>query len=518
MVPCGTVMPPTGNVLFVTADQWRGECLGSLGHPFLHTPHLDALAAESVHFARHYAQAAPCGPSRASLHTGMYLMNHRSGTNGTPLDARHTNWAREVRERGYDPVLFGYTDTSQDPRAVAPDDPFLRTYEGPLPGIRPVVLMGGDGLAWARWLEARGYAIPDPPHRLYRMKREQPEWENGGPSPAPLAIPAEHHDTAFMVGEVIEFLRSAPRPFFVHLSLLRPHPPWVAPEPYHALYDPASLPAPTRAPTLSEETAQHPWLRFHLGRGYYRAPESERKLRRMAATYYGLMTEVDDQLGRLFAALRASGDWDDTLVVFTSDHGEQLGDHWMMDKGGYFEQSYHIPLLVRDPRPAADATRGTRVGAFTENVDVLPTMLDWVGADLPVQCDGRSLLPLLHGGAPLHWREEAHWEFDFREPVAGSPEKALGLSMHQCSLAVLRGPRWKYVHFTALPPLLFDLENDPEESVNLADDPGYRDRALACARRMLSWRMNHDEQTLTHMALTPDGVYARRAARHKEAP
>ena len=113
-------MPSPLNVLFITADQWRGDCLSALNHPVVRTPNLDALAAEGVLFRRHFANAVPCGPSRASLHTGMYLQNHRSGTNGTPLDARHTNWAKEAAAHGYDPVLFGYTDTSLDPRGLAP--------------------------------------------------------------------------------------------------------------------------------------------------------------------------------------------------------------------------------------------------------------------------------------------------------------------------------------------------------------------------------------------------------------
>jgi len=95
------------NILFITADQWRAECLSQLGHPVVKTPHLDGLAGEGVTFLNHFANAVPCGPSRTSLHTGMYLQNHRSGTNGTPLDARHTNWALEAKKAGYDPVLFG---------------------------------------------------------------------------------------------------------------------------------------------------------------------------------------------------------------------------------------------------------------------------------------------------------------------------------------------------------------------------------------------------------------------------
>ena len=117
-------MPKSKNILFITADQWRGECLSSLGHR-VQTPNLDRLAGDSVLFRQHYANAVPCAPSRASLHTGMYLQNHRAGTNGTPLDARHDNWALALRRQGYDPVLFGYTDTANDPRQFAADDPIL---------------------------------------------------------------------------------------------------------------------------------------------------------------------------------------------------------------------------------------------------------------------------------------------------------------------------------------------------------------------------------------------------------
>ena len=123
-------------VLFISADQWRGECLSAVGHPVVRTPHLDALAADGVLFRRHYTVTSPCGPSRSSLQTGLYLMNHRSGRNGTPLDRRHTNIAHEVRKAGMDPMLFGYTDTSADPRGLDPKDPALRTFEGPLPGYR----------------------------------------------------------------------------------------------------------------------------------------------------------------------------------------------------------------------------------------------------------------------------------------------------------------------------------------------------------------------------------------------
>jgi arylsulfatase A-like enzyme len=507
------VMGAPPNILFITADQWRGECLSALGHPTVRTPHLDALAGEGILFANHFANAAPCGPSRASLHTGMYLQNHRSGTNGTPLDARHTNWAKEVRRAGYDPVLFGYTDTSIDPRGVDASNPFLRTYEGPLPGIRPIVMMGEKPKPWTDWLRAQGHAVPDDIRYAYFQRSSGPDYENGAAVPKPLAYPVEADDTSFLVDRCIDYIHVTKDPFVAHLSILRPHPPFIAPEPYNAMYDPMSVPGFVRRDTPDEEAAQHPWLAHQLSRRLFRAPTNERKLRRLKAVYYGLMSEVDAALGRMFAFLKNTGRWDNTLIVFTSDHGEQMGDHWLLGKCGYFDASYRIPLIVRDPRNRA--AHGARVDSFTENVDIVPTLLDALDLDIPVQCDGLSLKPFLDGrGAPSNWRDAAHWEYDFRDPADDATEKRLGLTLHQCTINVLRRPRYKYVHFTKLPPLFFDLERDPGEFVDRARDSDYQSLVLQYAQKLLSWRMNHDEQTLTHITLAGEGPVERRAPRY----
>ena len=498
------------NILFITADQWRAECLSALGHPMVKTPNLDALAQEGVLFRNHFANAVPCGPSRTSLHTGMYLQNHRSGTNGTPLDARHTNWAKEAAKIGYDPVLFGYTDTSLDPRDLEDDDPWLRTYEGPLPGIRPLVMMGEWAYPWTNWLKANGYFVPDDIRLCYSYRAPGPDYEDGAPVPRPLAYPLEADDTSFLVDRCIDYIRDAKGPFIAHLSIMRPHPPFVAPEPYNAMYDPLDVPGFSRLATSEEESAQHPWLAYQLSRRHFRASTNEKKLRRMKAVYYGLMSEVDAALGRVIACLKEFGRWDNTMIVFTSDHGEQMGDHWLIGKCGYFDASYRIPLIVRVP--GADAGRGLIVERFTENVDIMPTMLDLIGAEIPGQCDGLSLRPFLEGrAAPANWRSEAHWEFDFRNPADNAAEQALDLTLHQCTMNIVRDARYKYVHFTKSPPLFFDLEKDPGEFVNRANDPAYLPRVLEYAQKLLSWRMNHDEQTLTHIALTPDGPVERRA-------
>lgn len=515
---------PLRKVLFISADQWRGECLSALGHPCVRTPHLDALAAEGVLFRSHYAQASPCGPARASLLTGLYMMNHRSLRNGTPLDARHTNIALEVRKAGYDPTLFGYTDTSPDPRRYPPGDPALRTYEGVLPGMTVGLKLPDDMAAWIADLRAKGYELPGGRRDVYRPVANYPGAARRGHTFSPPVFTAEDSETAFIANAVLKHIGvRRQEPWFVHAVFLRPHPPIIAPEPYNAMYDPGNVPFPRRAATPEEEGAQHPWLAYALTNqreiGWYTEHHpgnlqevSDMEVRQLRATYYGMISQVDDQIGRLLAHLKATGEDAHTLVVFTCDHGEMLGDHWMWGKEGYFDAAYHIPLIIRDPRPEADDGRGRIVDAFSESVDVMPTILDWLGLEIPAQCDGRSLLPFLEGATPSPWREEAHWEYDFRDVVGQRPETALGLASEQCAIGVLRGRRYKYVHFAAQPPLLFDLETDPGESRNLAEDPAHLPQRLACASRLLSWRMEHAEHALTAMHLTADGVFERKRA------
>jgi arylsulfatase A-like enzyme len=225
------------------------------------------------------------------------------------------------------------------------------------------------------------------------------------------------------------------------------------------------------------------------------------------------MTEVDDQLGRLIAQLRKSGQYDNTLIVFTTDHGEQLWDHWLLGKQTFFEQSFHIPLIVRAPGRRFDRGRGRIVEQFSESVDVMPTILDLLGRTAPVQCDGFSLTPFLVGRSPRPWRRDAFWELDFRDVPHARAETELKIGLDECSLAVLRGPRFKYVHFTALPPLFFDLEADPDELRNLAADRAQAPQVLAYAQKLLSHRLAYAERTLTGMQLTSQGLVERTRAR-----
>ena len=198
---------------------------------------------------------------------------------------------------------------------------------------------------------------------------------------------------------------------------------------------------------------------------------NELEIRQMRAAYYGLIAEVDHHVGRIIEHLKRTGEYERTLIVVTSDHAEMLGGHHVWGKEIYFDPAFHLPLVIRDPRPEADAMRGGRIDAFTEAVDIMPTILDWLGQAVPRACDGRSLLPLLQGGVPAGWREAVFFEHDFRTVATQRAEQALGISSDQCSYAAIRDRRYKYVHFAALPPLLFDIAADPHETEDLAGRP-----------------------------------------------
>jgi len=471
------------NVLLITLDQFRGDCLSCAGHQVVRTPHLDALAASSVRFARHYSQATPCAPGRASLYTGMYQFNHRVVGNGTPLDDRFDNVARLARRAGYDPTLFGYTDQSIDPRTTtAGDDPRLSSYEGVLPGFAVGLDLPTHHEPWRRWLMELGY---DDPGDGVRALATEPD------------RPAEHGVSTYLTDRVIEWLEQRDDPWFAHVSYLRPHPPYAAAGHWAAHYDPEAV----GEPVLPADD-RHPLHDLILGIPEASAPADPAALRHLRAQYFGMVSDVDSQVGRLLDALERLGHGDDTVIVLTADHGEQLGDHGLVQKVGWFEESHHVVGMVRHPHHGT--AHGSIVEAFTENVDVLPTLAEVMAIDVPPQCDGRSLMPWLRGEPPPAWRDAAHWEFDWRSlvipwlgavPAGDEPT----VSMH---LAVTRTIDAAYVQFGDGTWLGFDLAADPTWRTALTD----AGTLLPLAQRQLLWRSRHTDRTLSDLVLESGGV------------
>jgi arylsulfatase A-like enzyme len=215
-----------------------------------------------------------------------------------------------------------------------------------------------------------------------------------------------------------------------------------------------------------------------------------------------MISAVDEQLGRVWDALEGLGMWNDTFVVVTSDHGEQLGDQGTIGKGGFFEPSYHIPAIIRDPRHTS--VHGAVVAPFTENVDILPTLCEAMQVEVPAQCDGLPLTPFLKGEQPPWWRDAAHWEYDWRcEYIPFGPHPwPWDRRLERKHLAVIRSETTAYVQFGDGSWRCFDLAADPTWRTE-QEDPQI---VLAQAQAMLAWRSQHADRTLTDMLLVGGGV------------
>ncbi len=496
-------------------DQLRADCIGGALAEHVDLPHIRALQKEAVTFTRCFSVTNPCGPSRASIFTGRYAMNHRSVRNGTPLSADITNVALEARKSGYEPLLFGYTDTSRDPRGRPTDDPDLKTEENVLPGFREVVEMRyKESFPWRADLKSKGYDVPE------FSKFYNPVSSEAG-QPARLDDPAfyraEDSDTAFLTSKFLtEMAVRADQHWFALLTYIRPHPPLVAPVPYNRMYRGDDLPLPVRMDNAEDEAAVHPFLKAaqvrpsleSIVRGFEGRIDagSDADVQALRATYLGLASEVDFHIGRVVEFLKETGQYEETLIVLMADHGELLGDHHMWGKHNVYEQAFRTPLIIRDPGNAAE--HGTKVDALVESIDVTPTILDMMGREVPAGMNGFSLKPFLEGERPEVWRDCVHLELDYGEPDKPTIwQKITGTSLHEANLAILREDRFKLVHFNGgLAPLLYDLENDPDEIHDLAGDPAHAERLLRLTQKLLSYRMRRADRTLADVKITSAGA------------
>ena len=489
------------NILFVVFDQMRADCLsGALGAA-VELPNLRAFMADSVVFTNHVSVTSPCGPARASLLTGQYAMNHRAVRNGTPLPMDKPNLATELRRGGITPLLYGYTDTTADPRHYAADDPILTSYEQVMTGfIEALEMRFEDSRTWRGYLWKMGYDVPAGDD-LYAPVGNRPD--------APALYHADHSDTAFLTDRVLEDLPARGDGWCAHVTFIRPHPPFVAPAPYNSLVDAAAMPMPVGAGGAGFAAA-HP---FNGPAMAWRGPRdmvcgfpdlvpSLETTAMLRAVYMGLVAELDHHFGRIIAHLKSVGQYEDTLIIVTSDHGELLGDYGCWGKINYLDAAFRVPLLIRVPGGAP-----AYIGQPTESVDIMPTILDWIGQDCPDTVDGHSLLPLAMGVTPEGWRDYSVSELDFGDPVTPTLiQQRLGLSAHDCGVAILRTGSHSLVHFNGgLPPILFDHE-DAGEARNIADDGGADTVRLAMIERLLTHRMRYAEGRFSRTMITEDGV------------
>ncbi len=494
-------MSTVRNILFIMCDQLRADYLGCNGHPHLRTRNINWLASQGLNFSRAYVQAPVCGPSRMSIYTGRYVSSHGSTWNRSPIRVDEWTMGHAMRARGLRSALIGKSHIVVDPQTVEWLGVGLDGLQHQLlvqGGFEPVERDDGvhrdaavpSGLAYNEYLRAHGYYGQNPWHDYANSAMGADGsvlsgWQFRN-SNKPARVAEEHSETAYMTDRALDFINGqGDSPWFLHLSYIKPHWPYMAPDPYHAIYTPDQILAARKHDR--ERAEPHPILRVLMGISDSAAFQVERTRDAVIPTYMGLVNQIDDHLGRVFDLLRRSGRLKDTLIVFTSDHGDHLGDHWLADKGMFYEPATRIPLIIYDPSPRANGTRGLAVDTLVESIDLFPTFLDAVGAKIPShRLEGESLLPLLTGQARDTNREAVFCEMDYAFIETRSE---LDLPVDHSMGRMVRTRDWKYVHFDTLAPQLFDLKADPDELHDLGSDPGYAKQRARMRDRLMEWSL-----------------------------
>lgn len=469
--------PPTPNrpsFLFISTDQQRADCLGCYGNSVLQTPNIDSLAAAGVRLDRAYVTNPLCMPARATLLTGRYPEAHRVRNNGIPLPADEQTFAGELGQAGYRTALIGKAHFNPNLSAATSGSleslerwqtTELKHWNGPYYGFEHIELTlshhrpeGHYGL----WLAENFPQVPDLmlQEREKRSTRLAPDcWVS--------QVPVEAHNTTWIAQRTIEQLKACrDKDFFIWCSFPDPHHPFAPPDPFAGHYNQADMPpSPRRAGELAERPphflAFYETGRKHEGtqRGVIPAQITEDQLQLIKAHYYGTVTLIDRSIGHILRTLEALNLRQRTIVVFTSDHGELLGDHGLLFKGPFlYEGLIRIPLIWSVPhsrQPVASP-------ALVSQVDIAPTILDYAGLDLSniTGLQGRSLVPLLNGEQQTH-RDSVLIDFHSDDHP-------------NLILRALRTPEWKLVSYAGRRwGELVNLVDDPDEFHNLYGRPEY---------------------------------------------
>ena len=512
------------NVLWIMCDQLRFDYLSCYGHPHLHTPNIDALAARGVRFTKAYVQSPVCGPSRMSSYTGRYMRSHGSNWNRFPLRVGEPTLGDHLAELGVRSVLVGKTHMNADLEG-------MRRL-----GIDPASSLGVQIAECGFEPYERDDGLnPDPAPRVpydtylrehgFEATNPWEQWANSAEGPdgsllngwllehadKPARVPEEHSETPYMTRRAMQFIDEAAddgRPWCLHLSYIKPHWPYIVPAPYHAMYGRQDIVPPIRSE--EERRDPHPVYRGFMDARVSRAFSRDEVRTRVIPAYMGLIKQIDDQIGVLMRFMADRGLLDSTMIAFTSDHGDYLGDHWMGEKDLFHDCSAKVPLIVVDPSVEADATRGTVSDALVEAIDLAPTFVRYFGGEpKPHVLEGRALQPLLHGQTPQpamqghavpDWRHYVFSEYDYGTMHA---RRALGTPVDASRLFMVFDGRWTYIHAIGFRPMLYDLQTDPHELVDRGADPTCAAEREQLKDALLAWSLR-DHNRIT----TPDAKIA----------
>ena len=438
------------NILVIHADQHRIDCLGAYGNPDISTPNIDGLAEDGVRFENSFCPFPVCTPSRYSLLSGLYVHEHRGWNNHSTLLPGTETFPGILKDAGYRTKAVGkmhFTPTYFD---LGFGEMVLSEQNGP----------GRWDDDYHRELRDAGlvdYNDLEDQEREHRKNARPEYWETFGALPSNL--PKEYHSTEWTGRQAIETLDGwGQSGNLLMVGFIKPHHPFDPPQELCGAYDPAKLPL---LPGWTEQCLAHD---LELSKGYFPNDKlTEAALRRVMAYYYAAIQQIDDQVGRMVEVLKRKGLYNNTLIVYTGDHGEYMGFHHMLLKGNYmYDPLAKVPLIVKYP---SFEQKGTVSKALVSNLDVAPMILKQAGCQPGKKMRGLDLARDLEGR-----------DMVFAEARMGTH-------------VMVRSKTRKLILFEPKNRAFFyDLEKDPLETTNLHDDPAYQDEVKAFTRAVRQWR------------------------------
>jgi arylsulfatase A-like enzyme len=442
---------PRPNILWLMADEFRADAMHCSGNPVVSTPNLDRIAHEGVRFSTAYTVCPVCSPSRASAFSGRYAHVHGVTTNQVPAHNGEIFLPSILKHYGYHTAISGKLHFVPTRFDFGFDQFWSFTSEGPTPEKGYNAFLKKKYGSPAKFPIVPG-TCPWPDDPLGRdvglFLREPQDFE-----------------TEWTADRALDYLRSRkgnPQPWFLYTSFLRPHSPSVLPKKYFDMYDADTVPIFKLPPDahLQRERAKGQQKRHII--------DDERMERVLTAKYFGAVTNVDDNIGRILAELDRLGMLDNTIILFSADHGNMLGEKARWFKDLQYDGSAGVPLLWRGPKGAAENT-GRVESRIVENIDILPTLLTAAGIPIPEGVQGRNFLPLARGTDP-HWKDRC---------------------FSQLHTGMIRTPQWKLIDNSlnlSGELELYDMRNDPHEERNVAGDPKNRDLVGDLSRQLTKFR------------------------------
>jgi choline-sulfatase len=435
-------MRPT-NLLLIMSDEHNPRILGSAGHRLVHTPNLDRLAAQGTRFTSAYTTSPVCVPARAAFAAGKYVHQIGFWDNADAYDGSVPSWHHRLRHRGHRVASIGKLHFRGHP---GDDNGFSEE-------IIPMNIIEGKG-------DLMGLVRRDLPERGLSWKIAK----LAGPGETPYTAYDREIATRAEIWLRVEAPGHRERPWVLFVSFVCPHFPLVAPAEFYYRYRLEDMPVPKLYGP--HERPEHPYLRDYSSSFVYDRFFDEEKVRKAIAAYYGLCSFLDDNIGKVLRALEATGLADSTRVLYTSDHGDNLGARGLWGKSTMYEEVAGVPLILSGP----DIPRAAVIDTPASHVDTYPFILQCAGEDRPEFYDG-------HPGHSL-----------FGLAAGEKPDRSVLCEYHGMGSTtgafMIRHGRFKYVHYVAYRPQLFDLQSDPEELVDLAGDARHAATLAECRARL----------------------------------